>query len=147
MKQQAVITEIKSETVATVTVLRKSACSACSARHACGSAKKTESTVNNKIGAKIGDTVEIEVPSENVLGYSALVFLAPVFLALILYLIFSRMSETYGIIGAVAGFILPFTVAFFVSKANAEKIRPTVTAILGGTQAEPNGDSDCDLRK
>ena len=147
MKQQAVITEIKNDTIATVTVLRKSACSACSARHACGSAKKTVSTVNNKIGAKVGDTVEIEVPSENVLGYSALVFLAPVFLALILYLILSPKGETYGIIGAVSGFVLPFIIAFFVSKANAEKVRPTVTAILEGTHAEPDGDSGCDLRK
>ena len=81
------------------------------------------------------------------LGYSALVFLAPVFLALILYLILSPKGETYGIIGAVAGFVLPFIVAFFVSKANAEKVRPTVTAILEGTHAEPDGDSGCDLRK
>ena len=147
MKQQAVITEIKNDTVATITVLRKSACSACSARHACGSAKKTVSTVNNKIGAKVGDTVEIEVPSENVLGYSALVFLAPVFLALILYMILAPKGEIYGIIGAAVGFVLPFTVAFFVSKANAEKVRPTVTAILEGTHAEPDGDSGCDLRK
>ena len=147
MKQQAVITEIKNDTVATVTVLRKSACSACSARHACGSAKKTVSTVNNKIGAKVGDTVEIEVPSENVLGYSALVFLAPVLLALVLYMIFAPMGEAYGIITAMAGFILPFIVAFFISKANAEKVRPTVTAILEGTHAEPNGDNGCDLRK
>ena len=147
MKQQAVVTAIINDTTATVTVLRKSACSACSARHACGSAKKTESTVNNKIGAKVGDTVEIEVPSENVLGYSALVFLAPVLLALILYMILSPKGELYGIIGAVAGFILPFAVAFFISKANAEKVRPTATVILTGTQAEPNGDSGCDLRK
>ena len=147
MKQKAIITETNPNGTATVSVLRKSACSACSARHVCGSSKTTSSTVNNKIGANVGDTVEIEVPSENVLGYSALVFLAPVLFAVILYLTLSLKSELYGIIGAAAGFILPFIVAFFISKANAEKVRPTVTAILQGEKADPNEDNGCDLQK
>lgn len=147
MKQKALVIKTQENGTATVTVLRRSACSACSARHVCGSAKKTESTVNNKIGAVVGDTVEIEVPSENVIGYSSLVFLAPVLLALILYFVFATFGETYGILGAAAGFIIPFIIAFFISKANADKLRPTVTAILTGENAEPCEEDGCDMQK
>ena len=147
MKQKAIIKETFENGKATVTVLRASACSACSARHACGSAKKAESTVNNKIGAQVGDTVEIEAPSQSVIGYSALVFLAPVLLAIALYLPLSVLGETYGILGATAGFVLPFVIAFFISKANAEKVRPTVTAILTGENAAPDEENGCDMQK
>ena len=147
MKQKAIVKETFENGKATVTVLRASACSACSARHACGSAKKAESTVNNKIGAQVGDTVEIEAPSQSVIGYSALVFLAPVLLAIALYLPLSALGETYGILGAAAGFVIPFVIAFFISKANAEKVRPTVTAILTGENAAPDVDNGCDMQK
>ena len=147
MKQKAIVKETFENGKATVTVLRASACSACSARHACGSAKKAESTVNNKIGAQVGDTVEIEAPSQSVIGYSALVFLAPVLLAIALYLPLSALGETYGILGAAAGFVIPFVIAFFISKANAEKVRPTVTAILTGENADPDGENGCDMQK
>ena len=144
MKQKAIVTKVYENGTATVSVLRSSACSACSARHACGSAKKAESTVNNKINAKVGDTVEIEVPSQSVLGYSALVFLAPVLLAIVLYLSLSAIGEVYGMLGAAGGFILPFIAAFIISKANADKVRPTVTAILTGDNADPDGGNGCD---
>ena len=147
MKQKAIVKEAFENGTATVTVLRASACSACSARHACGSARKAESTVNNKIGAKVGDTVEIEAPSQSVIGYSALVFLAPVLLAIALYLPLSVLGEAYGIIGAAVGFVIPFVIAFFISKANADKVRPTVTAILTGETAEPSEGNGCDMLK
>ncbi|MBR2459769.1 MAG: SoxR reducing system RseC family protein [Clostridia bacterium] len=146
MKQNALVTETHENGTATVTVLRQSACSACSARHACGSAKKTVSTVNNPLEAKPGDTVEIEVPSDSVIKYAALVFLAPVLLALALYLPLSAISEPVGVIGALAGFVIPFIAAYFISKANADKVRPTVTAILGDTDAGPREEKECDLR-
>jgi len=147
MKQKALIVKTNENGTAIVTVLQKSACSSCSSRHVCGTAKKTESTVNNKIGAKIGDTVEIEVPSSNVLGYSALVFLAPVLLALILYFALSGIGELWGILGATAGFIIPFVIAFFISKASADKVRPNITAILAGEKADPDEGNECDMQK
>lgn len=147
MKQKAIVTKVYENGTATVTVLRTSACSACSARHACGSAKKTESTVNNGLGAKVGDTVELEAPSQSVLGYSALVFLAPVLLAIVLYLPLSRFGEAYGILGAAVGFVLPFIAAFIISKVKADKVRPNVTAILTGEIAEPDGENGCDAMR
>ncbi|MBQ9115585.1 MAG: SoxR reducing system RseC family protein [Clostridia bacterium] len=146
MKQNALVTETNENGTATVTVLRQSACSACSARHACGSAKSTVSTVNNPLNAQVGDTVEIEAPSGNVLRYASLVFLAPVLIAIALYLPLSHINELYGILGATAGFILPFIAAYFISKANAEKVRPTVTAILGDSNADSPKETSCDLR-
>ena len=147
MKQKAIVTKVYDNSTAEVSVLRVSACSACSARHVCGSAKKAQSTVNNKLGAKVGDTVEIEVPSQNVIGYSSLVFLAPVLLAIALYLPLAVFGEIYGILGAAAGFTIPLVIAFFISKANAEKVRPTVTAILTGEEAEPNGENGCGMQR
>ena len=49
--------------------------------------------------------------------------------------------------GAAGGFVIPFIIAFFISKANADKLRPNVTAILTGEIAEPDEENGCDLQK
>jgi len=146
MKQDALVIKTNPDGTATVKVLRRSACSACSAKHVCGGSKETETVAVNKIGASEGDTVELEVPSANVLGYSALVFFAPVFLAIVLYLTLSRIGDIFGICGAIAGFALPLTIAFFVSRANAENIRPTIVAVQNISPTETSDGGCCDLR-
>ena len=130
MKQNALVTKINSNGSATVSVLRKSACSTCSGRHVCGGSKQTLATVKNPLGAKAGDTVVIEVPSSNVLLYATLVFLAPVLLALIAYASFSPLGTTATVIATACGFCLPFAVAFIASKVLGDRLSPCITEIL-----------------
>lgn len=137
MTQNAIVTQVHGDGTVTVKVLRKSACSSCSSRHICGTARKTLSIANDPIGVKLGDTVELETASGNVLAYSALVFLAPVLLGLALYLSFSQISITAGAIGGILGFVLPFAVARVISSKKGDSMRPTVKQILTAADATP----------
>ena len=66
--------------------------------------------VENKLGAKVGDTVEIESESGVILSYAALVFILPIAVcALFYYITYSIFgTESAGVIGAAAGFVLCF---------------------------------------
>lgn len=101
---------------AEVSVLREEACAGCSGRHICGSSKKLTIRVRNDIGAKAGDTVVIETSSTVLLGYTALLFLAPVLLGVMLYIIFIRLSSTAAFLTGAAGFVLPYIAAFLIEK-------------------------------
>ena len=129
MKHNAIVIKTEEET-ATVSLLREEACSHCAGRVVCGNAKTVNVKVKNKIGAVSGDTVVIETPTENVLGYAALVFLAPVLLAVILYLTFSQVNKTLAIVFPICGFVLPFIIAYFIDRVKREERTPVITEIL-----------------
>lgn len=128
MKHKAIV--IKNEDdKAFVSVLREEACAHCAGRVVCGTAKRLTVTAKNEIGAKEGDTVVIERPDERVLGYAALVFLAPVALSVIFYLVFSLVNMlTAGVMAAV-GFIAPLVVSAIVDKIGREDRLPVITEI------------------
>lgn len=129
MKHNAIVKETDGEK-AVVAILRQEACSHCAGRVVCGGGKVTTVTVKNDIGASAGDTVVIESPSESVLGYAALVFLAPVLLAVLVYLAFSQISKAVAIAGSVLGFMLPYAVAFVIDRKKREERMPRITEIL-----------------
>ncbi len=139
MKHKAIVIKTE-EGKAQVSVLREEACAHCAGRVVCGTAKRLTVTVKNPLDAKEGDTVVIERPSERVLGYSALVFLAPVALAVVLYLIFSQISELAGGISAAIGFVLPYIAAVIIDRHGRESRLPVITEVLA------NGDDNapCD---
>ncbi|MBR2473412.1 MAG: SoxR reducing system RseC family protein [Clostridia bacterium] len=140
MKHNAIVIKTDGDK-ATVTVLREEACSHCAGRVVCGTAKKFDVTVKNPVSAAVGDTVVIESASESVLAYSALVFLAPVALALVFYLIFSRVNTVLSVVMAVLGFVLPFIAAFIIDKRGREKRLPVITEILDSSNEAPPCDS------
>ena len=129
MKHNAIVKETDGK-MAVVAILRQDACSHCAGRVVCGGGKVTTVTVKNDIGAEVGDTVVIESPSESVLGYAALVFLAPVLLAVTLYLAFSQISKALAIVGGVLGFVLPYAAAFVIDRKKREERMPEITEIL-----------------
>lgn len=129
MKQKGIVKEINGE-FATVSVLRAEACSSCSGRNFCGSARQAEVRVKNAVSAQIGETVEIETPSEKVLGYAALVFLSPVLLAVGLYLLLYRFSGIFAGIAAFLGFIIPFAFAYFIDKKRPDTSLPEITGVI-----------------
>lgn len=80
---------------ATVLCSRTSACEGChkqsegdcSVCSLMGGNKTMQAEAYNAIGARVGETVEIETASSRVLGYAALVFLLPVVALILGYLV------------------------------------------------------------
>ncbi len=134
MRQKATVIETTGDSceIARVRVLRSSMCEGCENRSngkscACslmlGSAREMIAEADNSIGAQIGDDVEIETDSETVLGYAALVFLLPIFGALLFYFVGQRFfSFPYAsVVCTSVGFVISFLPAFIVDRNNRKK--------------------------
>lgn len=122
---------------AEVTVLRKEACAHCAGRVVCGTAKTLKVTAKNTVGASKGDTVVIETPTENVLGYAALVFFAPIALAFVLYMIFAQIDRVLSIVFPICGFVLPFVIALIIDRKKRDERIPKIVGILSGGEDTP----------
>jgi positive regulator of sigma E activity len=74
-----------------------------------------EVTINNDIGAKTGDYVEVEGKTSVILIYSAVVFILPVFTGLLLYVIAQAFTEntTLPYIISGVGFILSVVFLYY----------------------------------
>ena len=141
MKQNAIVKSVEGDK-ATVSVLRKEACSHCAGRVVCGTAKRMDVVAKNPVSAVAGDTVVIETESVNVLGYSALLFLAPVLLAVVMYLIFSAVNTVLSVIMPILGFMIPFGIAMVIDRKNRDKRLPVITEILPAVNDAPSCDLD-----
>ncbi|MGN1408703.1 MAG: SoxR reducing system RseC family protein [Eubacteriales bacterium] len=132
MLQRAVVVEINGKD-AVIETSRRSMCEGCRKHGGCGghceisgivaSNGKMRAEADNSIGAKVGDTVEVETESGAVLGYAALVFIFPIFVCAAFYALFERIfsSETFGYIGAAAGFVLTFLGIMLFDKYKKKK--------------------------
>ena len=143
MTQTAIV--IKGGDDAIVEISRKSACAMCreggsSACAACSiftSSKKASARAQNKVGAETGDIVEVEGSEKTIIGFAALVFILPIVLPIVGFLLF-RSNHTVAITVAAAAMFLSFIVVYFISKSY-EKKKPvlTITKIL--KKREENG--------
>ncbi len=132
MKRDAVVEKTYGE-CATVSFLREEACAACAGRHLCASARTQRAEVKNPVGADVGDTVEIETDSKSLLLYSAILFLAPVLLALVLYLVFIDKNKTLAYSMTAVGFIVPYVFAWLLNRKNKDAL-PVITAVKAKAQ-------------
>ena len=118
--------------VAVVEVERKSACDGCHKNETgdgcsicslTGGNRKFSSKALNKIGAKVGDIVEIESSSSRVLLYSALVFLLPVIVGIAFYFLANGAwhKELYSYIALVVGFAVSFAAVWVYSHIVGKK--------------------------
>ena len=119
MRQRAVVLEVNGKE-AVIEVSRATMCDGCEKHGGCeghceitgllshGGKMKTRAL--NTLGAKVGDTVEVETASRKVLGYAAIVFILPLIVACAGYLVASNVwdTESAGLIGAAVGFLLTF---------------------------------------
>ena len=115
------VIEVNGKT-ATVESLRGSACSSChncEAKGAChaelifGSQNsKVYSVADNSIGAKIGDTVELESSTKKTLLVAFVVFVLPVIIACALYFVLSSFIRNITVLAVLL--VLFFTASFFV---------------------------------
>lgn len=94
MITNATVIEILSDKIAVVEAARKSACDGCHKRaegencSVCtllGGDRKITAKANNRIGAKVGDKVEIESSSGLLILYAVIIFMLPVVAALVAY--------------------------------------------------------------
>lgn len=119
MKQTATVTEVRGD-IATVEVKRQSACEGCKMSGACSSCRKiVTATVKNKLGALPGDIVEIEAPSDVILKYAMIVFVLPIFAALLFYYlsVWIYPNGVYPYLTALAAFLLSFVFIYFYAKS------------------------------
>lgn len=136
MKQIGTVTKTR-DAIATVSVVRASACEGCH-QHAEGCAacsllggdNRHTATAANPIGAAVGDCVELEADDRRILAYAALVFLFPLAAALAAYLV-GRAFFGEGMAAALCaagGFFFAFAVVFFLSILMSKRA-PSVTIV------------------
>ena len=121
MTQTAQVKRIVGDNMAEVAVTRQGACS-----HNCaecgGCATSIMPTVTamaeNRVGAREGDMVLIETPSEKLLGVAALVYLIPMIFLIAGYLVAQSLGFTSGfcILFGVAAFAVSIGLVFFLDR-------------------------------
>ena len=96
MRVKGTVVEIVNGEIAVVSVERRAACDGChkatedkgcSVCSLLGGNRESRSRARNRVGAMKGDIVALESRTSRILGYAALVFMLPVILGLIGYLI------------------------------------------------------------
>ncbi|MGL4913773.1 MAG: SoxR reducing system RseC family protein [Romboutsia sp.] len=142
MNQQGYIIEIVDEKTAKLKMQRHSACAACGKCVTSSEKKDIIVEVDNTIGAKVGDHVEVNMESMNVLKATAIAYVIPLIALLVgtigTYYVLDIMSIGINI-EAVSGIvgILFMLITFFMLKKNDKKFRdskeyiPIVTRVLG----------------
>lgn len=112
-----------------IEVSRETACEGCSqgadgSCHACimlGENKKMRTRARDPIGAGLGDCVWVETPSNTVIRYAAEVFLLPLVLGAVGYLIGEKLGAALSpLICSLVGFAAAFVYVKFIPAKRAE---------------------------
>ena len=98
MREHGVITKVISAKLVEVAFQRSAACAKCKLCHDVGEGM-VAIEANNGIGAKRDDIVEIEIPSEEVVKGSMVVFLMPILFLIAGYLIGAALVRALGLPG------------------------------------------------
>ncbi|NQT30652.1 MAG: SoxR reducing system RseC family protein [Candidatus Saganbacteria bacterium] len=127
MREQGIIDKVVEGKIVEVAFKRTEACEKCRACHAIEEGLVGVEAVND-IGAKIGDMVEIEIPSQELIKGSLILFLVPVLFMIVGYLVgaeftsflgLSNLSEIFGIIFA----LIFLAISFFISSWYDKNVR------------------------
>ena len=149
MNEQGYIVEIVDSVTAKLKLKRHSACASCGKCATTSEEKDIIVEVDNTIGAKVGDRVEVNMETINVLKAAFIVYTIPLIALLIgtvgtFYILnainFNRNIE---IISAIVGLIFTIIV-FLILKKNDKKFRdskeyiPIVTRVITTSGSEIN---------
>lgn len=132
---------------ATVLCSRTSACEGChkqsegdcSVCSLMGGNKTMQAEAYNAIGARVGETVEIETATSRVLGYAALVFLLPVIAVILGYLVsaFWTQEAVWRYVFAAVLLVLTFVGIRIYSKHREGKTPDiTIVAVVDSETAD-----------
>ncbi|MFH1541904.1 MAG: SoxR reducing system RseC family protein [bacterium] len=98
MREQGIVSKILSPLLVEVSFQRSAACEKCNLCHGLDENNVGVEAVN-EVGAKVGDKVEIDIPSQEVVKGSIVIFVLPLLLLIIGYLIGNYyFSESYAIL-------------------------------------------------
>lgn len=147
MNQQGYIIEIVDDITAKLKLKRHSACASCGKCATTSEEKDIIVEVDNSIGAKIGDRVEVNMETINVLKAAFIVYTIPL-IALLIGIIGTfyglkavNFNGNIEIISAIVGLIFTIIV-FLILKKNDKKFRnskeyiPIVTKIIVSKENE-----------
>lgn len=115
MTERGVVSKIKGNK-ATVQFERHSACDKC---HMCAVTKdtmKVEVTLDNTLGANVGDFVEVEMGERYVLTAAAIVYVIPLVLIGVGIGVGTLISELAQVLMALGGLIIGFAIAILLDK-------------------------------
>jgi sigma-E factor negative regulatory protein RseC len=135
VNQQGYIIEIIDKNTAKLKMKRHSACASCGKCITSSESKDIIVEVDNSIGAKVGDFVEVNMDSINVLKATAIVYLFPLAVFMIGTIISYYLFKNE-VISAVVG-LISMSITFLILKKNDKKFRdskeyiPVVTRIIG----------------
>lgn len=144
MNQQGYIIEIVDDKTAKLKMQRHSACASCGKCQTLSSeSKEILVEVDNSIGAKQGDHVEVNMENMNVLKATALAYVVPLIFLLVgtivsyfvLDMIISAQGVTIELISGIIGIML-MLLSYVILKRNDSKFRdsrkfiPVITKII-----------------
>lgn len=145
MKTTATVVSVNGP-FATVQAVRTSACEGChkmaDGEKGCavcslvGSGKPMTARAENRAGAQVGDKVVIESASSRVLLDAALVFLLPLLICFLGWLIASAITERtlWRAVGAAAGLVCSFIgLRIYSGAVRAKRADVVITEIVGST--------------
>ncbi|MBR5479625.1 MAG: SoxR reducing system RseC family protein [Clostridia bacterium] len=132
MRQTGKIIAILQNGKAQVSIKRASACGHdCTSCGACGAqAKPIVTEVVNNVGAKVGDSVEIESKTSRILGLACVVYMIPLVLFFAFYFLANEIFKTEGasIVCALFGLVCGVLIAIPVNRRE-EKNGTTSTIV------------------
>lgn len=134
MTQYAIIQKLTRPGRAEVEVLRGTACGdSCGSCEVCKYASKIRVEVINEVSAQVGDRVEIETKTADIISAAILVYIMPFILFFAGYFISSRMgsSEGVSVLVSFAAFAAGMLIAMAVSRRRKKNaITYTITKII-----------------
>lgn len=147
MNQHGYIVEIVDSVTAKLKLKRHSACASCGKCATTSEEKDIIVEVDNTIGAKVGDRVEVNMETVNVLKAAFIAYTIPL-VALLLgtvgtfyFLKMISITNNIEIISGLVGLIFTF-ISFLILKKNDKKFReskeyiPIVTRIIVSSESE-----------
>lgn len=135
MEQTVKVGRLLPDGMAEVIRVRESACSGdCHKCSGCGAAQQTMLlTVKNPIGARPGDLVVVSSESKSVLKAAAVLYMLPLLLFLVGYLLGESLWQSGGVSGVV-GLLLGFgLIKLYDRRLSKKNIEYTITAYVGKT--------------
>ncbi len=129
LSEEGIVEEIK-DGKAIVKVERGATCKHCSARGTCGvsfgSNKEIFIEVDNTLNAKVGDKVEISVPSGSLVKIALLVYILPIFSLIFGAYKGGQIAIKIGIsssVGSILGALLLLILSFYILKKIDQSFR------------------------
>ncbi len=150
MVETGTVKKIDKKNRAVVEFPRKSACDKCGMCVVRKGSMTVSVTIDNKLNAKAGDKVNVEMGDRFVLTASFIVYVIPLILVAVGILAFMSLGEIAQIIAAVSMLVLGFVIAYLLDKFVISKkkgFKPEMISILSATETEKNPDIKKDIQQ